>query len=388
LKILQVQNFFRLAGGEAPAIDNERKLLQSRGHEVELYSVTNDWSRGLRSKLEAAIHAAYSEKERQKLRRHISLTGPDIVHVHNFFPLLTPSVFDACLEEGVPAVHTLHSFRPLCPNALFWRGGHVCEDCLRRNPYLAAFHRCYRRSFLGTLAAARVVAVHRRRATWQTRVDAFIALTDFAREKFVAGGFPEGRVFVKPNFVFPDPGTGSSRGGHALYAGRFARGKGIATLLEAWRGLHRDVPLRLAGDGPLRPLVQRAAENIPNVEYLGFLANEEVLAEMKKAAFLVFPSRLYEQFPMVLAEAFAAGLPVVTSRLGAMSAIVKEGVSGLFFEAGNVGSLQSVVRKLTGNGELLNSLSRGAREAYEKNYTSEKNYAILRRIYDTARRKG
>lgn len=383
MRILQVNNFFREPGGETAVVENERRLLESRGHQVDLFSVTNDWSGGLRASVAAAVHSAYSSRWRARLLGRIREVRPDVVHIHNFFPLLTPAVYDACRDGGVPAVHTLHNYRLVCPASLLWRHGRICEECLHHSPYRAAFHRCYRRSFAGTLAAAHMVAQYHRRQAYR-KVGAFLALTEFGREKFVRAGFPPERVLVKPNFVFTDPGPGAGAGRFVLYAGRLAAGKGLETLIEAWKTAGATTPLTIVGGGALQSLAETAARTVPGVRYLGRRSNPEVLALMREASLLVFTSESYEGFPMTIAEAYAAGLPVVASRLGAMSDIVKPGVSGEFFEPANPGSLALTVGRLFADPGRLAALRAGARGEFEARYTPERNYLQLREAYRAA----
>ena len=199
--VLILHNHYQQAGGEDAVAAGERALLREHGHEVHLHSVSNDAIQGLWVKTVTAWRTPYSQWGRRETTRIINETAPDIVHVHNFFPLLSPSVYDACLDAGVPVVQTLHNYRTICPGSLLMRDGKLCEDCIQGTPYQGALHGCYRDSRLGSLAVARMVDTHRRRGTWENKVDRFIALTEFARGKFVQAGFPAQKIVVKPNFV-------------------------------------------------------------------------------------------------------------------------------------------------------------------------------------------
>jgi len=253
-----------------------------------------------------------------------------------------------------------------------------CEECLSGSPYRAVAHRCYRGSLLGTLAVARMVACHRSRGTWLDKVDSFIALTEFAKSKFVQAGFPAEKIVVKPNFVDCSraPSPGEKRSG-ALFVGRLSMEKGVDTLIEAWSTLN--VPLRVIGNGPLAEKVKSCG--LSHVEYLGPCSSQEVAAEMTQAEFLVTPSHWYEGFPMVIAEAYACGLPVIASRLGSLAEIVVNGVTGAHFEAGNPEDLAEKVRWAAGNPEELQQMGRHARRIYEEKYCSEVNYPMLMDIY-------
>ncbi len=374
MRILLVHNFYQQAGGEDAVFANERALLAAHGHDVQEFTITNDAVHGPFQVLRTALATPYSKPSRRRMAKALAEHTPDLVHVHNFFPLLTPSIFDACKAAGVVSVMTLHNYRLICPAATLYRSGPVCEECI---------HGCYRDSQPGSLAVARMVARHRKAGTWLTRPDRFIALTEFAKRKFVEGGLPESRLRVKPNCLpqsEPRAGEAASARAGGLFVGRVSPEKGIATLLRAWRDLN--VPLRVAGGGPLLDEVRRSAP--PMVELLGATAKEEVAAEMRRAAFLVLPSEWYEGFPMVLLESFRAGLPVIASKLGAMVEIVEEGQTGLTFTPGEASDLAEKVRWAKANPQAMRAMGENAREVYEKKYTPEGNYTRLMEIYDEA----
>jgi glycosyltransferase involved in cell wall biosynthesis len=215
-------------------------------------------------------------------------------------------------------------------------------------------------------------------------VDRFIALTAFAREKFLAAGFPPQKLVVKPNFVHPDPGPGAGRGGYALFVGRLSPEKGVGTLLAAWEALAGRVPLRVVGDGPLGEEVRRAAARLPGVEWLGWRSPQEVLALMGEAAFLVFPSEWYEGFPRVLVEAFARGLPVLCSGMGSHGSLVEHGRTGLHFRPGDPQDLAEKVEWMLAHPANVAAMRREARREYEETYTAERNYGMLMDIYGDA----
>ncbi len=379
MRILQVHNTYQKAGGEDAVVANEGALLTGKGHEVRLWSVSNDEIVGAWAKLKTAWQTPYSHTARRRVAAAIADFAPDVVHVHNFFPLITPSVYDACRDAGVPVVQTLHNYRTICAGALLLRNGRPCEDCIGGSPYQGALHGCYRGSRPGSLAVARMIARHRGQGTWRTKVDRFIALTEFAKAKFVEAGFPAEKIAVKPNFVEDrGPQEAETERNGALFVGRLSPEKGIGTLLTAWRDL--DVQLRIAGDGPLLSMAQGTAS--PNVVPLGKLPPEAVNQEMTRAAFLVMPSDWYEGFPVTLAEAFCRGLPVIASRLGAMAEIVEDGVIGLHFTPGDAQDLAAKVRWAADHPEEMRRMGANARRAYEEKYTPEANLRQLMAIYE------
>lgn len=360
---------------------NEAELLGRHGHEVRLWSLDNAAIAGAWAKLKTAYGAPYSQAARRQLGAAIAEFAPDVAHVHNFFPLITPSAYDACRDAGVPVVQTLHNYRTICANGLLFRAGRPCQDCIGASPYQAVVHACYRESRLGSLAVARMVEVHRRRQTWARRVDRFIALSAFAKDRFAAAGFPAERIVVKPNFV-PDRAVEAADRGRvgALFVGRLSAEKGVHTLLQAWRAL--DEPLRVVGDGPLFEAVSKPPRN--GVSALGRLQPREVAREMARAAFLVLPSECYETFGITAIEAFCQGLPVIASGHGAMAEIVRNGATGLHFTAGDAEDLAAKVRWAVAHPDEMRDMGRTARCEYEARYAPEVNYRQLMAIYEQA----
>ncbi len=385
MRVLLVHNQYIEPGGEDVVATAEGALLESYGHEVRRFIVSNRGIDRLSDKFFTAWQAPYSERSRRRMDANISDFSPDLVHVHNFFPILTPSIYDACADARVPVVQTLHNYRLICPQALLLRNGRPCEKCVSGSPYHAVLYGCYRGSRLVSIVPARMLSINRRRGTWRRKVTRYIALTRFARGKFIEGGLPADRIAVKPNFV-ADPAAQSEPGAvcrdGALFVGRLSPEKGIETMLQAWRDVA--VPLRILGEGPLAGSV-RGCDN-PAVEALGRKTKPEVVEEMRRAAFLVMPSEWYEGCPMVMVEAFACSLPVVASRLGAMRELIEDGVTGLHFQSGDPADLAAKVRWAAENPSDMRRMGENARRAYEDNYTPESNYRRLMAVYDDAAR--
>lgn len=383
MRVLLVHNHYRQPGGEDVAFAAECALLRRHGHEVFELREHNDRIAEI-GRLRLAAGTVWSRKARAQLSALLRTVRPEVVHFHNTFPLISPSAYAACREASVPVVQTLSNYRLLCPGANFVRGGRPCEACTRHAlPWPAVVHRCYRDSLAATATVSAMLSVHRTARTWTRLVDVFVTPTEFARRKFIEGGIPADRVRVKPNFVWPDPGAGRHDGGYALYAGRLSPEKGVETLVEAWRRLGADAPpLRVVGAGPLETVVADRAG--PRIEFLGWRPREEVLALMQSAALLVFPSECYESFGLALAEAFATGLPVVASRLGAMAEVVAHGRTGLLFDAGDADDLATQVRRAFADPEALAAMGCAARAEYEARYTAERNHALLMEIYRAA----
>jgi len=387
MKIVLVHNSYLEQGGEDVVFWQERDLLRSAGHEVIEYQRDNHemQSYSALQRLTLITRIVWSSDSHREFSSLLREKRPDVVHVHNTFPLISPSILWACQEQKVPVVHTLHNYRLMCPGANFIRDGRPCEDCVQGNIWQSVAHGCYRDSRSQTAAVALMLSVHRARKTWTEAVDRYIVLTEFARSRFVNGGLPAEKITVKGNCVDPDPGprSGNDLGEYALFVGRVSIEKGTPTLLNAWRKLPREMPLCVVGDGPARAELESeaAAQGLSNVKFLGRLSREEVIAAMKGARFVVFPSQLYENLPLTIIEAFACGVPVLASKLGAMSEIVVEGRTGLFFEPGNADDLARVMLSAWNQPELLRKLGKQARQEYENKYTAAVNYQQLMKIY-------
>ncbi|KHK90015.1 hypothetical protein LK12_19220 [Novosphingobium malaysiense] len=381
MRIIILHNYYQQAGGEDAVVGNEAMMLRNAGHDVEMVTVSNGDINGIGDKLRTAFCVAHSSARYAWMKALLSRFRPDIVHVHNFFPLLTPAVHQAAHEMGVPVVQTLHNFRLFCAKATFERDGRICELCLHGSRVNAVRFGCYRNSRIGSLA---LVAMQRRaidRGLLIGNVDLFIALTKFAQKKYYEGGIPLEKIALKPNFVDSPSVTLPEIGKGALYVGRISEEKGVGVLIEAWKSLP-DIPLTIAGDGPLRRELEARAP--ANVNFLGRIDADHVAKEMRNAAILVIPSIWYEGFPMTLVEAFSNGLPVVASRIGSLTEIVEHGVTGAHCLPGNAGSLAETVRQMFERPDALAAMRRSVRRVFEEQYSKEQNLRMIEDIYKTA----
>jgi len=385
MNILMAHNFYKLAGGEDQCVAAEVAMLRAHGHRVTQYCLSNDATDGM-GRLALAGRTIWSHPAFLEMRRLIGKHRPQIVHFHNTLPLISPAAYYAARAEGVPVVQTLHNFRLVCVNALLFRDGKLCEDCLGKTTlWRGVVHGCYRNSRATSAAVAAMIAAHRMLGTWRNAVDVYIALSAFSRRKFIEGGLPADKIIVKSNFAYPEPSAGAGSGGYAVYVGRLSAEKGIETLLSAWRSLGTTVPLKIAGDGPLAPAVRQAAAQNAAIQWLQDVPHEKVYDLIGAAGFLVLPSQCYEgALPRVVIEAFAKGTPVVVSKLGAMAEIVDDRHNGLRFDPGNSEDLATKVRCLLSDPSTLKRMRRAARETFDKNFTAEANHSLLMAIYARA----
>ena len=389
MKILLLHNFYRSdsPSGENQVFEMERALLQKHGHDVRLFTRHSDelTAQGALGKIKGAVSVPWNPFSARALRRTIRDFKPDVIHAHNTFPLLSPAVFPAA--RGAARVLTLHNYRLFCAAAIPMREGRVCTECLdQRSVRPALRHNCYRGSKAATVPLAANIALHRFRGTWEHDVEAFIALSDFQRERFVAAGLPDDRIQVKPNFYAGNPNImpWNERAERVVFVGRLSAEKGVHTLLRAWF-LWGDQapPLRIVGDGELRRDLEEQTRGLP-VEFTGRLSPEESQKEIGQAKLLVLPSECYETFGLTVIEGFARGTPAAVSNIGPLPGLVRDPESGCTFESSNPESLLRAVRNAWENPEQLQHWSQGARAAFEAKYTEDANYEMLMAIYEQA----
>ncbi len=390
VRILLLHNFYGSAApsGENQVFEAERALLQARGHEVETFTRHNDEIRaqGAWGTVKGALATPWNPWMARAARQAVVRFEPDVVHVHNTFPLISPSIFHA-VGPRAARVLTLHNYRLFCAAGIPMRNGRVCTACLdTRTPWPALRHGCYRGSRAATLPLALSVGLHRAAGTWKRQVDAFIALSEFQRQRMGEAGLPPDKVHVKPNFYPGNPAVipWRDRQPYVVFAGRLTAEKGVTSLLRAWAAWGAAAPeLRLVGDGALWPELALRAKGLP-VRFLGQLPAAEAQAQIAAARLLVLPSEWFEGFPMVVREAFAFGTPAAVSAIGPLPSIVRAGESGVVFEPANPASLLDSVRAAWEEPDLLERLGRGARAEFEAKYTEEANYAQLLVIYEDA----
>lgn len=383
MRILLIHTYYQQPGGEDEVFAAEAALLESRGHTVIPVTLHNRDLAAMPAWRRAAV-TIWNNHTYRKLRALIRETHPEVAHIHNTFPLASPAVFHAAAAEGVPVVMTLHNYRLLCPAAIFYRNGRVCEDCLGKTfPWPGVLHGCWRGP-TSTAVVAAMLTLHRWMGVWEDKIQTYIALTEFARQKFVEGSFSPNKFVVKPNFVAPDPGVGTHTGGYALFVGRLSAEKGIRTLLRAWERLGGKLPLKIVGDGPLRDMAREAVRQIDGVEWLGRKTPQEVYELMGEAECLVFPSEWYEGFPRVIVESFAKGLPILATSMGSHKELIDNGRTGLLFRPGDHEDLAAQVEWLLSHPKEVAHMRKEARREYEEKYTAEINYNQLMQIYQQA----
>ena len=371
----------------------ERELLRQHGHIVLEFTRHSDEmiKQGIFGTICGALATSWNPFSKRALRAVLEKEKPDIMHVHNTFPLLSPSIFHATTGLQTATVLTLHNYRTFCAAAIPVRGGAPCTECLDTQSVAPALkYGCYRNRRLATLPLATMIALHRRVRTWEEHVDGFVVLSDFQKDRMAKIGLPARNIHVKPPFL-ADPALPipwKEREGKVVFVGRLGIEKGVHTLIEAWKLWGKEAPkLEVIGDGPEKVRLQKAANGNgigDKVFFLGQQRFPEVQKRLSQARLLVLPSLCFEGFPMAIIEAFSLGVPVVASDIGPLPDIVRESESGILFEAGNAVSLCRKMKENWNRSDRLSSMGQGARQEFNKKYTAAMNHETLMEIYDAA----
>ncbi|MFI0235145.1 glycosyltransferase [Streptomyces sp. NPDC016845] len=377
MHILIVHNFYVSAqpSGENKVVEQEVRLLREAGHRVEVFARRSDdiAGRSLLGKVAVPLQVPWNGAVRKELAAKLRAERPDVVHVHNVFPLLSPAVIAACADAGVPVVTTLHNYYQICPPGTLERGGRPCTECVgTRVPLAGVRHGCYRGSRLATVPLAVSVAVNRRR--WWSDVDRFFCISAAQRDILVGAGMPADRLAVKHNFV-TEPGVRreGAAGEHVLYFGRLTEAKGVRLLMAAWDGLRADggagVPLVIAGAGPLKDEVAAWAAGRDDVRYAGLYDPAQCQEAVARSVAVLAPSVYQETFGLVVVEAMAAGVPAVAAAHGSFVELVDDGVTGLLHTPGDSASLADGIRRIAAERGRNQEMGRAARSRYERGFS-------------------
>ncbi len=384
-RVLQLHTRYRQAGGEDQAVAAERALLEAAGIEVRQVLFDNadlQESRSALGDLGLALSAVWSRAAARRVGEELASFRPQVMHVHNPFSAASPSVYSPDIRLGVPVVQSLHNYRMACPVATAYRDGHACTDCVGMPiPLPAVIHGCVRGSRAQSAVSVATLTAHRALGTYRRGIDRYLVGTAFQRDLMVRGGLPAGRMQVVPNFLEPDPGAGGDARDGVLYVGRLAEEKGIATLLDAAARL----PGRFTviGDGPMAPQVSAAAA-AGHLAYLGPLWADPMRERLRSAAALVMSSIWFEGFPMIMLEAFAAGTPIIASRIGTLPDIVEDGVTGLLVPPGDAAALAGAAEWVLGHPDEARAIGRRARTLYEERLRGPVHLAQLLDAYGAA----
>jgi glycosyltransferase involved in cell wall biosynthesis len=387
MKILVVHNYYQQPGGERVAVEAQTTLLREHGNRIILYTRDNAEIMHYRAweKVTFFPETVFSRRTFQEIRDLVKAEQPDAAHVHNVFPLISPSVYRALKDAAVPVVQTVYNFRFLCPNGFFYTHGRICERCKYGNTLHAVRFRCYRQSHVLSALYALVIGLHRRWGTFSL-IDHFIAPAEFTALKLVEGGLASREKISVLGYFLPDPpptpGSFKHRKPYIVYLGRLSKEKGPWTLLEAMAGFP-DLRLKVLGEGPLADSIREYIEehHLTNIDMVGFVSGEAKRDVLREALAVVVPSGWYENSPFVVLEGLAAGTPVVTSNLGSLPSVVEDGKSGLLFRPGDSQDLQQKLAWLAAHSEEALAMGRYGRQVVETQYSAEAHYRRLMAVY-------
>ena len=382
MKILMIHNRYQQRGGEDTAFESEAILLEKEGHLIEQLIFDNTIIQKKLDKILSGFRGIYNPASAAVLQKKIKAFNPDIIHVHNFFPIASPSIFFIARKYNVPVVFSLHNYRLICPSAMLYHRNKIYERSIHSLfPVAAILRRVYRNSMLQTAAVTCTMSIHNLLGTWKNKVDRFIVMTDFARKMFINSALrisPE-QLAVIQNFS-EDFGTGNSeREDFFLYVGRLSEEKGIDCLLETAQ--KAGFNLTIIGDGPMRDKVMSYAKANPAISYRGFQPKEVIIDYLKRCKALLLCSIWYEGLPFTIMEAFSTGTPVIASRLGAMEESIEDGYNGLLFTPGDTNDLERTIRRFEHSSELQKEISLQTRKTYEEKYTPQIHYRLLMDVY-------
>ena len=388
MKILQIHNHYQhRTGGEFVTAEMDKILLESNGHQVIRYIRNNDEIKTytLINKIKLLFNSIWSQKAYNDIRKIIINEKPDILHMHNYSPLISPSAFYVAKKFNLGTVWTLNNYRLICVEGQFLRNNKVCELCLHKSRIYSLIHGCYRKSRLASFIVFMVNFVHSIIGTWEKKVDIYLPLTEFGKKVFEKGGINKHKLVIKANVIYPEPVPRDQNDvkDYVLFLGQLSSKKGIENLVELWGNI--DFKLIVAGDGPLRSeLEEKTKVNNSNIEFIGAIDHKNALDYLRNAKFLVLPSLHNEGFPLVISEALALGVPIITSNSGPLPELVIDHYNGLLVKPGNKDDLFEKICYALNNNNLLLKMGQNSRKLYEQSYSAKENYEILMSAYKKA----
>jgi len=378
MKILQIHNEYKYRGGEDIVVEEEKKILLKNNCKVfQLIKKNINEITSIYKIINIVKNLNYSIISKNEVLDNLDRIKPDLVHIHNTFPLWSYSVIDACNEKKIPVVMTLHNFRMICANGTFYRNNQVCEKCLQSSVFNSVKYGCYQNSKLKSIPVSLMINNSNKGLSIVNKLNKIIVLSEFAKKKFLEANFPKNKIVIKPNFIFDKIKCKKniSKSGF-LYASRLSEEKGILDLIKAFKKFNFD--LNVCGDGPLKSKL----ENETKIKYLGFLSKKKLLNLLMKTKFLIFPSKCFENFPTIFLQAFALNVLVIAPKLGSMSTIIKDKHNGVLFKANDVDDMIKKIKWVMSNDDKCNQIIKNAKKDLKKKYTESINYKILMDIYE------
>lgn len=375
MKVLQVHNKYRKHGGEETVLEEEKKVLEMNGHSViQFIKDSSDLDTYSKADL---VALSFSQRKSGKIKKEfnelLQKEKPDVCHVHNVFPLISPVIYEVCKEVHIPVILSVHNYKLICTNGFLFRNGEPCEECISKGLYHSIKYKCYRNSALATALQADTIQYHKGIGTWRNHVDKYLCLTLFQKNKLVSGGVPSEKIVIKPNFVFRQSRE-SVLGDYFLYVGRLEVEKGLNDLLALFEKNDK-AQFVLVGECDTPEVFHK----YDNVSYLGKKNREEVGKILNRSRAVIFPSLLFEGMPMVIIEAFASGKPVISRDNGAMTEMIQDGITGLKYSSNS--ELIRAVEEMQDDHEWVKRMGKIAYEEYERKYSDIVGYGNLMKVY-------
>lgn len=386
MRILIIHNRYGKFSGEESALEAEKLLLEENGNDVRLYCRNSGEISGPWSKVNAFFSGFYNYRSISEIKKILLNFKPEIAHIHNLYPFISPAVLGIIHKHNIPIVMTVHNYRLICPNGLFFTQGKICERCENGNEW-----NCILRNCEGSLAKSSGYALRniyaRKRQLYSSNISRFICLTNFQKEKHIKNGFSVEKLVVLPNFLDSKHKKDSPiiSKSYIAFSGRINSQKGFDLIIEAMDLLETEseptkaLPILAAGHIDL-PFINQF--KIPaNVKLLGALPKEEMDNFYQNARFIIFASKSYEGLPMVFLEAMKHSLPVIAPRLGAYPEIIEDGVTGLLFTPGDFADLAKKIKILSFNKDLCSQLGKNGNQKLKEKYSPEIHYEQLISLY-------
>jgi glycosyltransferase involved in cell wall biosynthesis len=388
MKILLTHNRYRSGApsGENRVVDQEGEALAALGNEVMRFGRSSDeiaqWSTAKKASL--PVQTIWSRKTYRDLKALLREHRPDVVHVHNTFPLLSAAVLYACRDARIPVVATIHNYKLACASGTFFRDGVVCHDCADTLPFRALVHGCYRDSRAATAPVALAMGLHRQ--AWRSLISAYVFVSASQRDLLQEFGFPAGRVFVRHNLIPLRGRPQVTRTPTVVYAGRLDEAKGVRLLMDGWDSYRRksDEPglrLVIAGGGPLGDEVAAWASAQSSVDMHGTVSSDRCAELISRARAVLLPSAWEETFGLVAVEAMAAGVPPIAAGHGSFTELITPGVDGVLFSPGDPDALGLAITDVEKNPEQYDVYGEQARKTYEERFDPQRSVEDLLAIY-------
>jgi glycosyltransferase involved in cell wall biosynthesis len=378
MKILVIHNRYKILGGEDLSTEAEVTLLKCNGIEVHTFYVDNA-DIDIKHKSSLALNTVWSNRYYKEIIDLIEKEKYTIVHVQNFFPLLSPSIFYACQKSNTKVVMSVRNYRLICPNAQMYVNGQICTACVgKKIPFRAITKKCYRKSAATSAAVVAMLSFHNFLNTWKNKIDGYICVSEFVKSQLMLGGFEGDNIYVKHNFVRTDIQPSFEDGDYYIFAGRLSEEKGIDILLKSFK--NNSKKLIVVGSGPMSDTVSAFARENPNVVYLGKRPLDEIYQLISKAKALIFPSKWHEPFGRTIVEAFAHGTPVIGSAMGGITELITNHYNGFLFNPHDEQGLEKAIRMLE-SVQDIRTIRKNTYATYQKSFLPADNFSKIMSIY-------